>query len=185
MRRRILTVSLLMFCLLALSGFSACYAETAAITDLPNPANDDRPAGSTPELPRLQVELPPAPAAAARVVTDGNDLQSAINDARPGDVIALQPGIVVRGSITLPAKSGEGWITIKTNAPDALFPPAGTRVTPDNARLMPVIESDVVCAIRTEPAAHHYRLIGIEVRPRPGTFIDNLVLLGNEAASVD
>src|SRR4029077_20238603 len=70
----------------------ACYGGTAAITDLPNPGEDDPPPGAPPDLPRVQVDLPPAQVPGnVRVVTNGDDLQGAIDDAKPGDVIALQP----------------------------------------------------------------------------------------------
>jgi len=183
---KLLSASTLFFSLIVGSGLWACYGGTATITDLPNPAADDRPPGSPPELPRVAVELPPAqPTGEIRVVTNGDDVQRAIDDAKPGDVIALQPGMIVHGAVTLPAKSGNAWITIKTNAPDGVFPARGTRIDPSNAQLMPVIESDDEMAIRTEPGAHHYRFIGIEIRPKAGVYIYNLVLLGIGATTVD
>jgi hypothetical protein len=186
MPRKLLDLSTLLFTFVIASGLWACYGGTATITELPNPADDDRPPGSAPELPRLQVDLPPAQVTGnAHVITDGNDLQSAIYDAKPGDVIALQPGVVVHGAVTLPAKSGDGWITIKTNAPDSAFPQRGTRVSPADARLMPVIESDGDSAIRTESGAHHYRFIGIEIRPKSETYIYNLIFFGEGAKSAD
>lgn len=164
----------------------ACYGGTAAITNLPNPAQNDLPPGSAPELPRVAVDMPPAlVSAASRVVTNGADLQRAIDDAKPGDVIALQPGVVVHGVVTLPAKEGNGWITIETNAPDTAFPARGKGVNPSDSRLMPVIESDDDVAIQTESGAHHYRFIGIEIRPKAGIYIKNLVLLGLGATTVD
>lgn len=176
--------SLLLVLMLATLGLSACYGGTATITDLPNPADDDRPPGSPPELPKMDVEMPPAQVTGATtVVRNGDDLQRAINAAKPGDVIALQPGIVVRGALTLPEKSDGGWITIRTNA--ASFPAPGTRVSPADAALMPVIESDDDSAIRTEGPAHHYQFIGIEIRPASQTFVYSLVLLGEGARSVD
>ncbi|HEY8133462.1 MAG TPA: hypothetical protein VII12_16420 [Thermoanaerobaculia bacterium] len=120
-----------------------------------------------------------------RILSKGDDLQSAIDDAKPGEVIALQPGAVFKGPLRLRNKSGNDWITIRTNAADAAFPPPGTRVNPSDARLMPVIESDDDVAITTAAAAHHYRFIGIEVRPRVSTFIYNLISLGDAAQSVD
>src|SRR5438045_4108752 len=151
MARKKINVSTLFLLIVITSGLWACYGGTAAITDLPNPADDDRAPGSAPELPRVQVELPAASLTGpVRLVTDGKDVQPAIDAAKPGDVIAIQPGVVIHGAITLPAKSGDGWITIRTSAPDATFPQRGTRVRPADARLMPVIESDDDTALRAE-----------------------------------
>ncbi len=47
-------------------------------------------------------------------VPSGGDLQAALDAARPGDVVALEPGAVYRGPFTLPKKSGSGWIVIRT-----------------------------------------------------------------------
>jgi hypothetical protein len=184
MSSKVLKASILVICMLVACSLSACYGGTATIADLPNPADDDRPPGSPPELPRLEVELPPAQVTAGViVVSNGDDLQRAINQAKAGDVIALAPGIVVHGAVTLPEKSGSGWITIRTNAPS--FVAAGNRVSPSDAGRMPVIESDDDCAIRTQGAAHHYQFIGIEIRPKSGVFVYNLVQLGEGAKSVD
>src|SRR5438445_6730945 len=99
--------------------WTSCYGGVA-VAELPNPADDDRPPGSPPELPRAYVELPPA-GLQGRVTTlaQGDDLQGAIDAAAPGEIIALQPGAVFKGSVTLPKKSGDAWVTIRTSAADA------------------------------------------------------------------
>src|SRR5712691_3604860 len=174
------------FFVVSLTLWPSCRGGTAVVTALPDPAEEDRPLGSPPELPRISVELPAAsPGAPTRVLVAGDDLQRALDDAKPGDVLALQPGAIFKGSFTLPAKAGNEWITIETNCPDRVFPPPGTRVRPSDAPLMPVIESDNDFAITTEPGAHHYRFIGIEVRPKASVFVYNLIQLGIEAKSVD
>src|SRR5262245_47597385 len=70
----------------------------------------------------------PATVSAATVTVPANgDLQAAIERARPGDVIELQPGATYTGHFTLPAKdpaqgSGQGsaaFITIRTGGPPA------------------------------------------------------------------
>ena len=56
-----------------------------------------------------------ASAAAATIpVPAGGNLQQAINSALPGDTIALAPGATFTGNFTLPAKSGDAVITIRT-----------------------------------------------------------------------
>ena len=186
MPRRFLNASAVLFFLLVGPGlWASCYGGTAAITDLPNPADDDRPPGSPPELPRQTVALPGAATGPLRLVVNSDDLQDAVNSARPGDVLALKAGVVFKGSLTLPKKSEDGWITIRTNVPDGTFPGPGTRVSPSDARLMPVIESDAESAIQADAGAHHYRFIGIEIRPRAGDYVKNLIMLGAGANSVD
>src|SRR5262249_14542466 len=60
------------------------------------------------------------PAATGRTVTvpAGGDLQAALDWAAPGDVIALAPGAAFTGPFTLPKKSGNGWIVVRTATRD-------------------------------------------------------------------
>ena len=58
----------------------------------------------------------------------GEDFQTALNTARPGDVITLEAGATFVGPFTLPNKPGADWIVIRTSAPDGNLPPPGTRV---------------------------------------------------------
>ena len=133
-----------------------------------------------PELPRKTVDVRPT-ASAGRVVrvNAGDNLQRAIDRARPGDVIALEPGADFRGSFVLPAKGGEGWITIRT-AGDAGLPRAGERITPAaSPRLARLVATGPDAALRTEPRAHHYRVALLEVTADPGVKRNNgLVRLG-------
>jgi len=98
-------------------------------------------------------------------VGPGGDLQAAIYAARPGDTILLTPGAVYQGGLELPAKSGAEYITIRSAAPDASFPPDGVRITPDYAGLLPKIQGGVagLPAIMTDLGAHHWRLQFLEL----------------------
>jgi hypothetical protein len=49
--------------------------------------------------------------AAMIAVPAGGNLQAAINDAQPGDTIALEAGAVYTGNFKLPAKNENGFIT--------------------------------------------------------------------------
>src|SRR5262245_62394815 len=58
---------------------------------------------SVPEPPRVLMETDSAPITGKTIVVKaGGDLQSALDSARPGDVITLPPKAAFRGPFTLP-----------------------------------------------------------------------------------
>jgi len=141
---------------------------------------------TTPEIPRFQVDTTVVPPSGKTIaVPAGGDFQEALDAARPGDTITLEAGATFTGPFTLPNKSGTGWITIRTSAPDRLLPPSGTRIDPTYAALMPKLEALSGSVIATDPGAHHYRLIGIEIRPREGRFLYNLIELNASKSSIE
>ncbi|MBI2468903.1 MAG: hypothetical protein HYV62_14010 [Candidatus Rokubacteria bacterium] len=147
---------------------------------------DSVPAPAAPVLPRVEVDTASAPPEGRTImVAAGGSLQTALGAAQPGDVIALEAGATFPGPFTLPRKPGSGWITIRTAAPDRNLPPPGVRVDPSHAGVMPKLVASSGSVIRTEPGAHHYRFIGIEVHPRAGAFLRNLVQLGAGETSED
>ena len=119
-----------------------------------------------------------APAARALAVAAGGNLQSALDRARPGDVITLEAGATFVGPFTLPRKEGDGWITIRTSAPETRLPPPDVRVDPSYAEVMPKLEARSRAVIVTAPGAHHYRFVGVEIRPKARASLVNLVELG-------
>ena len=122
--------------------------------------------------------------AATLSVAAGGDLQAAINAAQPGDTILLQAGASYTGSFWLPNKVGEAYITIRTSAPDSELP-QGTRVTPADAGKMAkiVTPGSGMPAISTEPGAHHYRLIGLEIMPASASaLVYEVVSLGSNGS---
>ena len=125
-----------------------------------------------PELPRVYLDTRVhAPNAKARriEVAAGGDLQRALDDAEPGDVVLLAPGATFVGPFTLPKKNGNAWITIRSAAPDAALPPEGTRMSPTRAPFLPkIITRGSDPALRTAPGAHHYRLVALEIGGMPG-----------------
>ncbi|MFL6546534.1 MAG: hypothetical protein ACJ8LM_15335, partial [Candidatus Udaeobacter sp.] len=54
------------------------------------------------------------------IVRAGDDLQAALDNARPGDTIAIQAGAVFAGPFTLRQKTGDQFITIRTQALQSL-----------------------------------------------------------------
>jgi hypothetical protein len=102
-------------------------------------------------------------------VAGGGDLQSALNAARPGDEVSIQPGAEFKGNFVLPKKDANQnvrWITITTQS--AELPGAGTRITPASAGLMPKLVSiNAAPALAAAPGAGGYRIIGIEITADP------------------
>jgi hypothetical protein len=122
---------------------------------------------------------PVSPSGRTITVPAGGDLQAAVDAARPGETIVLAAGATYRGPITLPARTGDGWVVIRSSAADEL--PAGRRVGPADAPRMARIVSarGSEPAVRTAPGAHHFKLIGLELTVTPGTYSQGLVLLGS------
>jgi hypothetical protein len=116
-------------------------------------------------------------------VRAGDDLQRAINEARPGDTILLEAGASFNGPFTLPRKSGDAFITIRTSAPDAALPAENRRISPSYANVLPKLVSpgEGQPALETEAGAHHYRLIGLEIKPaNSSALVYDLVRLGGD-----
>jgi hypothetical protein len=136
-------------------------------------------APEAPKLPEQQVDTTlPASSGETIAVRDGGKFQEALDRAQPGDIIELEAGAQFTGPFTLPKKEGDGWVLIRSSA-HLRLPAVGTRVTPVHASAMPLLVAADSFVIATAPGAHHYRFIGIEVRPQPGEFIYNLVELGD------
>lgn len=134
-----------------------------------------------PSLPQTFIDTTYSPPAGNVVtVNAGGNLQTAINNAQPGDTIVLQAGAVFNGAIHLPNKTGSGWIYIRSSN-YANLPAPGKRVGPVDAANMPkiVVSPGAASAIDAQSGAHHYRFIGVEVKPLTGYFVFNLISIGN------
>jgi hypothetical protein len=133
------------------------------------------------ERPRRTVDVAEAPRASRTIrVGAGGDLQGAIDAAHPGDFIAVEPGATYRGPFRLPRKDGAGWIVIAPRSERGL-PPAGHRIDPSHAHAMArLVAAAGDNVIETDPGAHHYQLIGLEIAPDAGVFLRGLVQLGNK-----
>jgi hypothetical protein len=114
-------------------------------------------------------------------LASGDDLQAAIDAAAPGDTLVLEAGATFLGNFVLREKAGVGCITIRTSTSDDQLDPAN-RVTPADAPLLARVISpgNGLPALRTEPGASHYRLIGLELAPeQPTSEVYTLVQLGS------
>lgn len=102
-------------------------------------------------------------------VTAAADLQAALTAAQPGDELRLTPGVVF-GQAILPAKPNPSgrYITIRTDAADALLPPAGGDASPAGytikraafATIQPPLNG---YGVLVQPGASFYKLIGIYI----------------------
>jgi len=162
----------------------ACVAMSA--TDRPSTSwfkDLQAPAARSPEYPRSRVETAAVAVTGRTIRVKANgDLQAAIDDAQPGDVISLEPGATYRGPFRLPRKDGAGWIQIGPNVPLASLG-AGQYVSPAAASRMPKLVAPAGPVVTAERAAHHYRLIGLEIAPAEGVFVRDLVQLGSAESS--
>jgi hypothetical protein len=123
----------------------------------------------------LQIYPPPDAAASIRVA-GGEDLQAALDRAKPGDVIELAAGVTFLGNFVLPMKTGNRYITVRTARSPGL-PDANGRIGPEAAATLAKIRSDNDApAIRTAPGAHHWRLMLLEIGPTASASGDVMVL---------
>src|SRR5256886_3482686 len=112
-------------------------------------------------------------------VPPGADLQAALDQAQPGDTIRLAAGHTYTGAFTLPMRSGSEYVTVRTSATDAELPPMGVRIRPSDSHLLATVTSAGGSVFTAAPGAHHFRLVGLEIAPTPGTFLYNVVTLGD------
>lgn len=141
----------------------------AASADSAPASRSARSGAAEPELPRALIDTRVTRVTgSARRVRKGDDLQAAIDAARPGDELLLEPGATFVGNFVLPEKNGSSWIVIRTAAADNELPPEGTRMTPAYAStLAKLVSPNGVPAIRTALGAHHYRIVAIEATTGP------------------
>jgi len=108
-------------------------------------------------------------------------VQAAVNAAALGDTITLKAGETFTGTVTLPVKAGSSFLTIRSDTADANLPPAGVRITPDYAAVLPTVigSGSGDPTFKMAEGAHHYRLLGLYLPSEPGGFNDILRLGGN------
>ncbi len=138
------------------------------------------------ELPRTYVNLSvPTPTRTISVPAGGN-LQTALNNAQPGDVILLAAGASYVGNFVLPAKATSGWITVRTAASDAALPASGVRMTPSYAAQLPkILTYNSAPAIATARGAANWRLLGVEIGAASSvSMVYNLVAFGEGSTTL-
>ncbi|MFN8580590.1 MAG: hypothetical protein U0163_06375 [Gemmatimonadaceae bacterium] len=114
-------------------------------------------------LPKDSVTVPEAIGACTRTVPPDGNLQQVLRRAHDGDVICLVPGATY-APFVLPQRADTGWVVLRTASPDSAFALPGVRVRPGAApKLARVVQVNNDAAIRTQPRAAGWRLIGLEV----------------------
>jgi len=146
----------------------------------------DARAWTAPATPQTLVDTTPvAPTGVTITVPQGGDLQGALNNAQAGDVIMLAAGATFTGTFTLPGKIGNGWITIRTSAPDSSLPPYGSRITPAWASVLPkIVSNSTAPALITAAGAHGFRFVGVEITVASNVTLNyGLVVLGEGSSA--
>lgn len=110
-------------------------------------------------------------------VAAGDDLQTIINMAEPGDTIVLAQGVTFTGNYVLPVHIGTNYIVIKSGGS---IPTDGTRVTPQTATTYAKLKASAggSPALATAPGAAYWNIIGVEFPFTPGGFND-IIRLGD------
>lgn len=122
-------------------------------------------------VPQLQ------PEAGTVNVPAGGDLQAALNAARSGETVFLEPGATYTGNFVLRARGGSDTrpVIVRTGGEDAV--PPGQRMTPDRAARLAKLQSpNGMPALATEPSARHWRVELVEFRANRGGAGDIIAL---------
>jgi Right handed beta helix region len=97
------------------------------------------------------------------VVPANGNLQAALDQARPGDIVTLQAGATYTGNFLLPAKNGTRPIVIRTASEDRRLPGADDRIDTTHADLLPKLKSpNNEPILRTAPGASHWAIVTVE-----------------------
>jgi hypothetical protein len=107
------------------------------------------------------------PVASTVAVPNGGDLQAALNNAKPGETILLDPGATYVGNFVLPAghTDDERVITLRT-AGDKGLPGEGERITPAAAEQLAKIRSpNGTPALQAAAGARGWRIALVEFEP--------------------
>jgi hypothetical protein len=152
---------------------------------VPSPASES---SSTPQLPRSYIDTSvPSQTGLTIDVPAGGDFQGALNSASCGDTIQLAESATFTGNFVLPVKSCDGWVVVRTTAPDSGLPAAGTRVTPIYSHVMPkIVTPNSAPAITARFGVSHYRFVAVEITTTFSTLESEqygLVDLGEDPAT--
>jgi hypothetical protein len=113
-------------------------------------------------------------------VPPGGNVQAALEQANGGDIVELQAGAVYDGTINLPNKPLNDYVTIRSSTAANL--PPDKRVTRAQRSSMATITSGMFGrpAVQATNGAHHYRFVGIEFTASGKLFNYGVVVLGGK-----
>jgi hypothetical protein len=132
----------------------------------------------------LCLSCPVAAAAEIRTVRRGDNLQSALNAAAPGDILLLEAGAEFVGNFVLPVKPGDAPVVVRSAFHD-LLPLPGHRIQPAHAPLLARLRSpNTVPAIRTAAGAHHWQLRYLELAANENGYGD-IIQIGDGSSAQD
>jgi hypothetical protein len=123
------------------------------------------------------------PGASSTIVVPADaDLQVALDRARPGDTLLLQPGATYTGNFVLPDRGGLRPITLRSGTSNSRLPDGATRIDPSHADLLPKLKSpNSQPALRTAPNARQWRILAIEFQ---GTGVaGDIIALGDGSSA--
>ncbi len=119
-----------------------------------------------PELPRVQVDTTYSLPTGGQtwIVNAGDNLQTILDAAQPGDVVQLEAGATFQGNFIVRPKIGDGWIYVVSSSLSQL-PSSGTRVSAADAVNMPkLIAPDYSNpAIVVQQGVSKIRFVGIDI----------------------
>ena len=161
---------------------------TPAPTPTPTAPASALESSTAPELPRSYIDTDiPTQTGLTINVPVGGDFQGALNGASCGDTVQLAEGATFTGNFVLPAKSCDGWVVVRTSAPDSTLPAVGTRVAPTYSHVLPkIVTPNSAPAIAARFGASHYRFVAVEITTTFSTLEDEqygLVDLGEDPAT--
>jgi hypothetical protein len=117
-------------------------------------------------------------------VVSGADLQSALDDAEPGDEVVLVDGETYVGNFVLGLHKGGSPVVLRS----ATEPPEGRLLLNDQGRCTDFNPAKLQAApgglpaLRTEPGVHDWYILGLELLPNPGGY-GEIVSFGDGSAN--
>jgi hypothetical protein len=123
------------------------------------------------------------PGTASVTVHNSDELQRALDEAKPGETILLQPGATFTGNFVLPARASDDARVITVRTAGDASTPDGEPITPDAAAPLAKLRSpNGSPALSTKPGARGWRIALIEFQANRGGS-GEIIALGDGSAA--